>query len=142
MAKEQSIKLDDFVESSKSELEKKIVDLISDKKIASILAGGKRLRPLLANLSFKACTQGNETPRQYQKALEGAVIIELTSVSPFDPANEDAIAILAQIEAQQTQQLAQDLLAYFGAALVNTAQPTVNQVRIDSLHDQLNYSAN
>ena len=72
----------------------------------------------------------------------GAVIIELTSVSPFDPANEDAIAILAQIEAQQAQQLAQDLLAYFGAALVNTAQPTVNQVRIDSLHEQLNYSAN
>ena len=72
----------------------------------------------------------------------GAVILELTSVAPFDPANEDAIAILAQIEAQQTQQLAQDLLAYFGAALVNTAQPTVNQARIDSLHQQLNYSAN
>ncbi len=77
MAKEQSIKLDDFVENSKDELEKKIVDLISDKKIASILAGGKRLRPLLANLSFKACTQGNETPLQYQRALEGAVVIEL-----------------------------------------------------------------
>ena len=77
MAKEQSIKLDDFIESSKSELEKKIVDLISDKKIASILAGRKRLRPLLANLSFKACTQGNDTPLQYQRALEGAVVIEL-----------------------------------------------------------------
>ncbi len=72
----------------------------------------------------------------------GAVIIELTSASPFDPASEDAAAILAQIEAQQTQKLSQDLLAYFGAALVDTVQPTFNQVRIDSLHDQLNYSAN
>ncbi len=72
----------------------------------------------------------------------GAVIVELTSVAPFDPDNEDAIAILAQVGAQQTQQLAQDLLAYFGAALVNTAQPTVNQARIDSLHQQLNFSAN
>jgi len=84
MAKEQSIKLDDFIESSKSELEKKIVDLISDKKIASILAGGKRLRPLLANLSFKACTQGNETPLQYQRALEGAVVIELDDIIDKD----------------------------------------------------------
>ncbi len=72
----------------------------------------------------------------------GAVIIELTSVAPFDPTNEDAVAILAQVGAQQTQQLAQDLLAYFGAALVTTAQPTVNQARIESLHQQLNFSAN
>jgi peptidyl-prolyl cis-trans isomerase D len=72
----------------------------------------------------------------------GAVIIELTSVAPFDPDSEDAVAILAQVSAQQTQQLSQDLLAYFGAALVTTAQPTVNQARIDSLHQQLNYSAN
>lgn len=72
----------------------------------------------------------------------GAVIIELTSALPFDPTNEDAIAILAQIKAQQVQQLSQDLLAYFGAALVTASEPTVNQVRIDTLHDQLNYSAN
>ena len=72
----------------------------------------------------------------------GAVIIELTSVAPFDPDNENSVAVLAQVGAQQTQQLSQDLLAYFGAALVTTAQPTVNQARIDSLHQQLNYSAN
>ena len=35
------------------------------------------MRPLLAHLSFKACTQGKETPNQYQKALEGGVVIEL-----------------------------------------------------------------
>ena len=72
----------------------------------------------------------------------GAVIIELTSMAPFDPNSEEAAAILEQVNAQQTQQLAQDLLAYFGAALVTTAQPTVNQARIDTLHQQLNYSAN
>ncbi len=72
----------------------------------------------------------------------GAVIIELTSVEPFDPDNEDAAAILAQVSAQKNQQLSQDLLAYFGAALVTTVQPTVNQARIDSLHQQLNFSGN
>ncbi len=72
----------------------------------------------------------------------GAVIIELTSVAPFDPASEDAITILAQVDALQKQQLSQDLLAYFGAALVVTAQPTINQTRIDGLHQQLNFSGN
>lgn len=72
----------------------------------------------------------------------GAVIIELTSVAPFDPESDQSAAILEQVNAQQTQQVAQDLLAYFGAALVTTSQPTLNQARIDSLHQQLNYSAN
>lgn len=69
--------LDQFIESSRGDLEQKIADMITDKKIASILEGGKRLRPLLAYLSFKACTQGKEKSYQYQKALEGAVVIEL-----------------------------------------------------------------
>ena len=72
----------------------------------------------------------------------GAVIIELNSVAPFDPESDQSAAILEQVNAQQTQQVAQDLLAYFGAALVTTSQPTLNQARIDSLHQQLNYSAN
>jgi len=75
--KRQSSNLEDFIENSKGDLEKKIVDMISDKQIVTILDGGKRLRPLLAHLSFKACTQGNETPGQYQRALEGGVVIEL-----------------------------------------------------------------
>lgn len=74
--------------------------------------------------------------------IYGAVIIELTSVAPFDPVSERSIEILAQVGAQQSQQLSQDLLAYFGAALVTAAKPTVNQTRIDSLHQQLNFNAN
>jgi geranylgeranyl pyrophosphate synthase len=77
MSKEQSLKLEDVYKSSKGDLDRKIADMISDKKMSSILEGGKGLRSLLAFLSFKACTQGNETPIQYQKALEGAVVIEL-----------------------------------------------------------------
>jgi len=69
--------LDDFFNSSKDELEEKIKTTISDKKIIEILEDGKRLRPLLAHLTFKVCTRGKETPHQYQKALEGAVGIEL-----------------------------------------------------------------
>jgi len=75
--KEQTPSLDDFFESTKEDLEKKIATTTSDKKIVSILKAGKRLRPLLAHLSFKVCTGGKETPYQYQRALEGAVAIEL-----------------------------------------------------------------
>jgi geranylgeranyl pyrophosphate synthase len=72
-----STNLNSFIECSKDDLEDKIVKTISDKNIVFVLKGGKRLRSLLASLSFKACTQGNETREQYEKALEGAVGIEL-----------------------------------------------------------------
>ena len=74
---EQLLNLDSFCQSSKIDLEKKITKTVSDEKIVSVLKGGKRLRSLLASLSFKACTQGKESSRQYQQALEGAVSIEL-----------------------------------------------------------------
>ena len=73
----QTVTIEDIIESSTKDLEKKISDIITDKDIASILEGGKRLRPLLAHLAFKACTQGKETSIQYQRALEGGVVIEL-----------------------------------------------------------------
>jgi len=69
--------LDVFFQKTRTDLEEKIKKTISDQNIVSILEGGKRLRPLLAHLSFKVCTQGNESHSQYQKALEGAVSIEL-----------------------------------------------------------------
>lgn len=72
----------------------------------------------------------------------GAVIIELTSVEPFDASIERSAEVLEQVGAQQSAQISQDLLAYFGAALVTAVEPTVNQTRIDSLHQQLNYNAN
>lgn len=74
---EQSASLSAFIEESRGDLEEKIVKTITDKNIVFAMKGGKRLRSLLASLSFKASTQGNETPEQYQKALEGAVGIEL-----------------------------------------------------------------
>ncbi|KYK23651.1 hypothetical protein AYK24_07160 [Thermoplasmatales archaeon SG8-52-4] len=75
--KDKTVNLDSVINSSQKDLEKKITDMITDEEISLILEGGKRLRPLLAHLSFKACTQGKETPGQYQKALEGGVVIEL-----------------------------------------------------------------
>jgi len=77
MMASKKINLNDFFENTKLDLEKKIATTIQDKKIISILDAGKRLRPLLAHLSFKVCTGGKETPYQYQKALEGTVVIEL-----------------------------------------------------------------
>lgn len=75
--KNEPFSLDGFFDSSRQDLEEKIKTTISDRNIITILEGGKRLRPLLAHLSFKVCTQGKETPSQYQMALEGAVGIEL-----------------------------------------------------------------
>jgi len=77
MMKNQPLTIDSFFEITKADIEKKIASTISDKKIFSILKYGKRLRPLLAHLSFKVCTGGKETPYQYQMALEGTVSIEL-----------------------------------------------------------------
>ena len=77
MMKNQPLTIGSFFKITKMDIEKKITSTISDKKIFSILKYGKRLRPLLAHLSFKVCTGGKETPYQYQRALEGTVSIEL-----------------------------------------------------------------
>ena len=77
MTLENSIKLEEFFDATKSDLENKINTTITDEKIKSILQGGKRLRSLLAQLTFKACTEGKETHSEYQKSLEGSVSIEL-----------------------------------------------------------------
>jgi geranylgeranyl pyrophosphate synthase len=72
-----SLTLESFMTKSKVDLEKKILSTITDKNIIVILKGGKRLRPLLAHLAFKTCTCGKETSIEYQRALEGAIAIEL-----------------------------------------------------------------
>ena len=77
MAMGQMLSLDSFFEITKKDIEKKIIVIVTDKNIASILKAGKRLRPLVAQLSFKVCTGGKETPYQYQRSIEGTVAIEL-----------------------------------------------------------------
>jgi len=75
--KEKSQDMDIFFQTTRADLEKKITSTISDKKISSILEGGKRVRPLLSQLAFKACSQGEENSTKYQKSLEVAICIEL-----------------------------------------------------------------
>ena len=77
MAKEKAMNLDTFFASTRIDKEKKITSTINDEQIVQILNGGKRLRPLLSALAFKACTSGKETAEKYQKSLEGTVSIEL-----------------------------------------------------------------
>jgi octaprenyl-diphosphate synthase len=69
--------LNDFFVLTRDDLEKKINDTIFDKKIVELLQGGKRLRPLLAQLAFKTCTEGKESLDEYHRSLEGSVSIEL-----------------------------------------------------------------
>ena len=69
--------LDEFFDATKFDIEDKITKIILDGEIVSILNGGKRLRALLAEIAFKACTRGTETEKHYQKSLEGSVSIEL-----------------------------------------------------------------
>jgi geranylgeranyl pyrophosphate synthase len=75
--KYQLLSLQEVIESSSDDIDKKISEIIKDKEIMQILEGGKRLRPILACISYKACTQGKELSRQYQKMLEGIVTVEL-----------------------------------------------------------------
>ena len=72
-----SLALEIFLKHSFEDVEQKITQIIKDDNILSILKGGKRLRPLLACISFKACTGGKETDELYQRFLEGTVAIEL-----------------------------------------------------------------
>jgi len=69
--------LERFIEETKKDIEEKIREMITDKEILSILEGGKRLRSILANLTFKTCKKGKDTINHYQQALEGEVVIEL-----------------------------------------------------------------
>jgi geranylgeranyl pyrophosphate synthase len=74
---DQLLSLEIFLHHTFEDIEKKIDEIITDKNILNILKDGKRLRPLLGAISFKACTGGNESPQLYQQFLEGAVAIEL-----------------------------------------------------------------
>jgi len=74
---DENLDLKGFFDSSLVDVEDKITDTIKDEKIRDILKGGKRLRSLLVQLSFKACTEGKEEQHHYDKMLEGTVSIEL-----------------------------------------------------------------
>jgi geranylgeranyl pyrophosphate synthase len=74
---EQSLSLEIFLKHTFEDIEKKIDETITDQNILNILKDGKRLRPLLSAISFKTCTQGEESSKLYQQFLEGAVAIEL-----------------------------------------------------------------
>lgn len=73
----QQHELETFLDNVHQDIESKILEIIVDRQILTILKGGKRLRPLLASIPFKVCTGGTEEPDQYQKFLEGAVSVEL-----------------------------------------------------------------
>ena len=75
--KNNSLDLKSFFNETYIHVEQKLDDKIPDKKMRNVLNGGKRLRSLMAQLSFKACTQGKETHLKYMKSLEGSVSIEL-----------------------------------------------------------------
>ena len=70
-------RLELFFDSSYDDVENKISSLVKDEDMKNILKGGKRLRSLLGQLSFKACTSGKEKSEEYQKFLESSVSIEL-----------------------------------------------------------------
>ncbi len=77
MNKDIELTLDQFFQTIKTDLEHQIHQSINDEQIIDILQSGKRLRPLLQQLCFKACTKGEEPAKQYQKSIEGSVAIEL-----------------------------------------------------------------
>jgi len=94
MENKQSVKLDDFFNTTRYDIENKISSTITDEKIREILHGGKRLRSLLTQLTFKVCTEGKDTNEDYQRSLESAVSIELAhgaSLVHDDIIDKDAV---------------------------------------------------
>jgi geranylgeranyl pyrophosphate synthase len=75
--KEGVMNLESFFNETHEHVEQKLNDTITDEHMISAIQGGKRLRSLLAQLSFKACTAGKEHPDKYHRALESSVSIEL-----------------------------------------------------------------
>ena len=73
----QSTLVEKFCQQTIQDIDQKIAQIITDEKILSILKNGKRLRPILAILVFKACTNDYEDSQQYQRILEAMVCIEL-----------------------------------------------------------------
>lgn len=73
--------IESFFAESKRDTERAIKNLVKNKKILTQLEGGKRLRPMISLLSFKACTAGKETTEEYQRAVDGTVSIELAHTS-------------------------------------------------------------
>ncbi len=71
------VDLESFFNETYRHVEQKLDDKIPDEKMRNALNGGKRLRSLLAQLSFKACTTGLEHSSKYHKSLESSVSIEL-----------------------------------------------------------------
>jgi len=77
MVEGSALTIESFFEKTREDLERKIKEIIHDKYILDILESGKRLRPVIAQLSFKVCTRGEETPQMYDRSIEGSVAIEL-----------------------------------------------------------------
>lgn len=75
--KEGVIDLESFFNETHEHVEQKLNDTVTDQHMRNAIHGGKRLRSLLAQLSFKACTGGDEHPDKYHRALESSVSIEL-----------------------------------------------------------------
>ena len=70
MKKVHPANLDNFFDITKNDVDKMIESIIDNKKIVKILTAGKRLRPLVAKLSFKVCTGGKETPYHLDVNIE------------------------------------------------------------------------
>lgn len=73
--KEKSFKK--FFDETREDVEKEISRKIKNPDIMYTLQGGKRLRSVLSLLIFKTCCNGNANQKDYRRALEGTVSIEL-----------------------------------------------------------------
>jgi geranylgeranyl pyrophosphate synthase len=72
-----ALNLESFFHETYNHIEQELNDKIPDENMRNVLNGGKRLRSILAQLSFKACTTGIEPEYKYHKSLESSVSIEL-----------------------------------------------------------------
>ncbi len=63
----------------------------------------------------------------------GAIVIQITSISPFDPQSDTGISFLEQANTQMREDVASDLYILFANGIANQTEITINQGLIDSI---------
>ncbi len=64
---------------------------------------------------------------------EGAIIVQVNSITPFDPESADGKSFLAQAESQMKTDIGDDLYAMYANGIVGLTDVTVNQGLIDQI---------
>ncbi len=145
---------DQAVEGAKAEATQKRVEAFAEELAAQVEAGAD-LSATLGALGIGLTTESNVTRTSPPNALppqvalglfeqaegearsypteDGAIIVQVNKVRPFDPESDNGKSFLAQAEAQVKGDIASDIYILYANAVLDNADVTVNQGLIDQI---------